>query len=184
VEVQHPEHAAGEVCPDCGQGTLYEKSPGVLVRFTGQAPLHARVYRLQKLRCHLCGKLFTAPVPAGEGDTWYDHTVASMIGLLCCSIVLRPSCCGTRAAELVLRNSCCGTRAAELVLRPSSCGPRAAALVLRPSCCGTRAAELAAPIQMCDGLARNLLGELDTILANSGNGSRNAKTCRRTGKRG
>ncbi|MGZ0167424.1 MAG: hypothetical protein ACKVII_26170, partial [Planctomycetales bacterium] len=84
VEVRHPEHAAGEVCPDCGQGTLYEKSPGVLVRFTGQAPLHARVYRLQKLRCHLCGKLFTAPVPAGEGDTWYDHTVASMIGLLCC----------------------------------------------------------------------------------------------------
>ena len=29
-----------------------------------------------------------------------------------------------------------------------------------------RAAELAAPIQMCDGLARNLPGELDTILAN------------------
>ena len=29
-----------------------------------------------------------------------------------------------------------------------------------------RAAELAAPIQMCDGLARNLPSELDTILAN------------------
>ena len=28
-----------------------------------------------------------------------------------------------------------------------------------------RAAELAAPIQMCDGLARNLPGELETILA-------------------
>ena len=82
VEVQHPQHAAGEVCPDCGQGTLYEKSPGVLVRFVGQAPLHATVYRLQKLRCHLCGKLFTAPVPAGVGDTRYDHSVASMIGLL------------------------------------------------------------------------------------------------------
>jgi transposase len=82
VEVQHPQHAAGEVCPDCGQGTLYEKSPGVLVRFVGQAPLHATVYRLQKLRCHLCGKLFTAPAPAGVGDTKYDHTVASMIGLL------------------------------------------------------------------------------------------------------
>ena len=82
VEVQHPQHAAGDVCPDCGQGTLYEKSPGVLVRLTGQAPLHATVYRLQKLRCHLCGKLFTAPVPAGVSDTKYDHTVASMIGLL------------------------------------------------------------------------------------------------------
>ena len=82
VEVTHPQHAAGDVCPDCGQGTLYEKPPGVLVRFTGQAPLHATVYRLQKLRCHLCGKLFTAPVPAGVSDTKYDHTVASMIGLL------------------------------------------------------------------------------------------------------
>ena len=29
-----------------------------------------------------------------------------------------------------------------------------------------RAAELDAPIQMCDGLSRNLPGELDTILAN------------------
>ena len=82
VEVQHPQHAAGDVCPDCGQGTLYEKSPGVLVRFVGQAPLHATVYRLQKLRCHLCGKLFTAPVPGGVGDTKHDHSVASMIGLL------------------------------------------------------------------------------------------------------
>ena len=82
VEVQHPQHAAGDVCPDCRQGTLYEKSPGVLVRFVGQAPLHATVYRLQKLRCHLCGKLFTAPMPAGAGDTKHDHTVASMIGLL------------------------------------------------------------------------------------------------------
>ena len=82
VEVKHPKHAAGDVCPDCGQGTLYEKSPSVLVRFVGQAPLHATIYRRQKLRCHLCGKIFTAPVPAGVGDNKYDHTVASMIGLL------------------------------------------------------------------------------------------------------
>ena len=75
-------HSPGDVCPDCGQGTLYEKSPGVLVRFVGQAPLQATVYRMQKLRCHLCGKLFTAPIPAGVGDEKYDHTVASMIGLL------------------------------------------------------------------------------------------------------
>lgn len=54
----------------------------MLVRFVGQAPLHATVYRRQKLRCHLCGKLFTAPIPAGVGDHKYDHTVASMIGLL------------------------------------------------------------------------------------------------------
>ncbi len=82
VDVSHPELSPGDACPECVQGTLYEKSPGVLVRFTGQARLHATVYRMQKLRCHLCGKLFTAPSPAGVGDDKFDHTVASMIGLL------------------------------------------------------------------------------------------------------
>ncbi|MBL8815341.1 MAG: hypothetical protein JNL58_04880 [Planctomyces sp.] len=40
-------------------GHFYEKSLGVLIRFFGRAPVHAIVYRIQKLRCHLCGKLFT-----------------------------------------------------------------------------------------------------------------------------
>ena len=82
VNIRHPELSAGDACPDCSQGKLYEKRPGVLVRFVGQAPVQATVYRRQKLRCHLCGKLFTAPVPDGVGDERYDHMVASMIGLL------------------------------------------------------------------------------------------------------
>ena len=82
VHIEHPELSAGDACPDCSQGKLYEKRPGVLVRFVGQAPVQATVYRRQKLRCHLCGKVFTAPVPEGIGDSKYDHTVASMIGLL------------------------------------------------------------------------------------------------------
>lgn len=82
VEVPHPTLAAGDACPACQQGTLYEKTPSVLVRFVGQAPLQGTVYRMQRLRCHLCGKLFTAPSPEGVGDEKYDHTVASMIGLL------------------------------------------------------------------------------------------------------
>ena len=82
VDVKHPQYFPGDACPDCGEGTLYEKSPGVLMRFIGRSPLHATVYRMQKLRCHLCGKLFTAPTPGGIGDDKYDHSVASMIGLL------------------------------------------------------------------------------------------------------
>ena len=81
VDVQHPTLAAGDACPECQQGTLYQKTPNVLVRFVGQAPLQATVYRMQKLRCHVCGKVFTAPVPEGVAAK-YDHTVASMIGLL------------------------------------------------------------------------------------------------------
>jgi hypothetical protein len=82
VDVPHASLAAGDTCPDCGQGTLYEKKPGVLVRFVGQAPVQATVYRLQKLRCHLCGKVFKASPPAGAGDVKHDPTAASMIGLL------------------------------------------------------------------------------------------------------
>jgi transposase len=82
VDVPHPSLAAGDACPACGQGTVYEKAPGVLVRITGQPPLAARVYRLQKLRCHLCGQVFTANAPHEAGERKYDATAGSMIGLL------------------------------------------------------------------------------------------------------
>src|SRR5262249_57401721 len=72
----------GGACPACGQGTVYEKAPGVLVRITGQPPLAATIYQLQKLRCHLCGQVFTAPAPAEAGSAKYDATAGSMIGLL------------------------------------------------------------------------------------------------------
>ncbi len=39
----------------------------MLVRITGQPPLAATIYHLQKLRCHLCGQVFTAPGPPAAG---------------------------------------------------------------------------------------------------------------------
>jgi hypothetical protein len=57
-------------------------APGVLIRFVGQAPVQATIYQLQKLRCGLCGQVFTAAPPIGMGGEKYDATVASMIGLL------------------------------------------------------------------------------------------------------
>ena len=82
IEVPHPSLAAGDPCPSCGDGIVYEKAPGVLVRITGQAPLTATIYQLQKLRCHLCGEVFTAAAPAEAGERKYDATAGSMIGLL------------------------------------------------------------------------------------------------------
>ncbi len=83
IEVPHESLRPGDACPDCQQGTVYETSrPGVLVRITGQAPVQAKVYRLQKLRCHLCGKVFTAQSPEGVGSQKYDATTGSMIALL------------------------------------------------------------------------------------------------------
>jgi transposase len=82
IDVPHPSLRAGDACPACGGGTVYDKAPGVLVRITGQPPLAAVVYHLRKLRCHLCGQVFTAPAPAGADSGKYDATAGSMIGLL------------------------------------------------------------------------------------------------------
>ena len=56
IDVPHPSLRAGDPCPACGEGIVYDKAPGVLVRITGQPPLAAKVYELQKLRCNLCGQ--------------------------------------------------------------------------------------------------------------------------------
>jgi transposase len=82
IEVPHPSLKPGDPCPTCQKGTVYDKAPGVFVRISGQAPLSATIYELQKLRCHLCGQVFTAPAPAEAGEQKYDATAGSMIGLL------------------------------------------------------------------------------------------------------
>jgi transposase len=82
INVPHPSLHAGDCCPVCDDGTVYDKTPGVLVRISGQPPLAAKIYQVQKLRCHLCGQVFTAPAPPEAGDSKYDATAGSMIGLL------------------------------------------------------------------------------------------------------
>ena len=83
IRVPHGHLHPGDRCPDCRKGKVYEQaSPGVLVRIVGQAPVQAKVYELQKLRCNLCGKIFTASPPEGVGEEKYDASAASMIALL------------------------------------------------------------------------------------------------------
>ena len=83
IPVPHPDLSAGLLCPECRRGKLYEVTPaGTLVRVTGQAPLAATVYELQKLRCNLCLEGFTATPPEGVGAEKYDAGAASMIALL------------------------------------------------------------------------------------------------------
>jgi transposase len=83
VRVSHESLKPGDACPNCQKGTVYETAePGRLVRIRGQAPLGATVYELQKLRCHLCGEVFTAQTPPGVGPDKYDAESAAMIALL------------------------------------------------------------------------------------------------------
>ena len=74
---------AGDACPSCAKGTVYAScQPGVIVRLTGQAPIGGAVYELEKLRCSLCGEVFTAEAPQGVGEEKYDAESAAMIALL------------------------------------------------------------------------------------------------------
>jgi len=83
VAVAHPTLHAGDPCPGCEKGKVYpQKEPRTLVRIVGQAPLAATVYELDRLRCNLCGEVFTAPEPEGIGPEKYDDTTAAMIALL------------------------------------------------------------------------------------------------------
>jgi transposase len=80
IEVRHPSLQPGDPCPQCEAGTLYETGrPGVVVRLVGQAPIGAKVYYLEKLRCNLCGVVLTAEPPEGKKN---DATVGSMIALM------------------------------------------------------------------------------------------------------
>jgi len=65
-QVPHPSLARGDSCPECQKGKVYLLSdPAVLVRVVGMAPLSATVYEQERLRCNLCGEVFTAPAPTG-----------------------------------------------------------------------------------------------------------------------
>jgi hypothetical protein len=83
IEVPHPQLHHGDRCPECAKGKLYvQREPGLLIRLVGQAPIMATVYALEKLRCNLCGELFTAEPPPGVGAEKYDATAGAMIAVL------------------------------------------------------------------------------------------------------
>ncbi len=84
VKVPHGSLKTGDPCPDaqCSGKVYLQRDPGVLVRIKGQAPLAATVYELEKLRCNLCGNVYTAEAPTEAGEKKYDESAAAMIALL------------------------------------------------------------------------------------------------------
>jgi len=83
IEVRHPDRKVGEVCPDCGKGKLYELTDrGFNLRLKGSVPIRAEVYSLQKLRCKVCGKLYSSNLPPEAGDKKYDERAGSILAVL------------------------------------------------------------------------------------------------------
>jgi transposase len=74
---------SGDPCPLCIRGKVYVmREPKVTIRFRARAPVHATIYERERLRCNLCGKIFTAEMPDAAGSKKYDETVAAVIALL------------------------------------------------------------------------------------------------------
>jgi hypothetical protein len=83
IAVPHSEFGHSACCPFCPKGKLYEQQePAKLLRVTGMAPLSAKRYELQRLRCNLCGEVVTAKPPDGVGEEKYDESATSMIAVL------------------------------------------------------------------------------------------------------
>jgi hypothetical protein len=81
VVVPHPNLKDKDPCPECPKGKLYPLEPIKIIRIIGQAPLMSLLYALERLRCSLCGKIFTASAPAEMGPEKYDSSAAAIIGL-------------------------------------------------------------------------------------------------------
>jgi transposase len=83
IKISHESLKPGDGCPKCQKGKVYASvAPRRLVRIVGQAPLGAKVYEMESLRCNLCLEVFTAQAPEGVGEKKYDETSGSMISLL------------------------------------------------------------------------------------------------------
>lgn len=83
VTVANESLKSGDRCPKCLKGKIYKlEEPKVLIRIEGNAPLQATVYELERLRCNLCGEVFSAVPPSGIGDKKYDETAGAMVALL------------------------------------------------------------------------------------------------------
>ncbi len=85
VYICHKKLKAGQLCPGCEKGNVYKwHKDGIAIRIKGSAPLKARVYKLEKLRCALCGEIYTAELPeeAGKSGDKYDAQAGAMISLL------------------------------------------------------------------------------------------------------
>jgi transposase len=82
VRVPHDSLHHGDPCPHC-RGRLYlQNKPALLVRIMASAPFTGKVYEKERLRCNLCGEVFTAASPEGVGEDKFDEGVASMVALL------------------------------------------------------------------------------------------------------
>lgn len=79
--ITHTTLNPGDACPDDCGGKVYPFKPGMVVRITGNTLGTVHKYELEKLRCNLCGTVFTADLPPGVSDTKYDSRFKAILAM-------------------------------------------------------------------------------------------------------
>lgn len=83
VRVPHAKLKVGDPCPDCGKGKLYDTHrPAVLLHLQAQPVISGTRWELEKLRCALCGQLFSTTPPPEAGSEKYHANVAPMLAVM------------------------------------------------------------------------------------------------------
>jgi hypothetical protein len=80
--VPHAHHLKiGQVCPDCGHGTLQGLEPRKAIRLKGNAPIIAELHEPERLRCSGCGEVFTAELPPEVGEEKADSSAKALVAV-------------------------------------------------------------------------------------------------------
>jgi transposase len=83
IDVAHQALKKGDVCPGCLKGRLFQLQSGTVLRIVGQPWLKVEIYKPQRLRCSLCGKVFTATLPSElNTGSRADHSAKAIVSLL------------------------------------------------------------------------------------------------------
>lgn len=83
IDIAHQAFKKGDLCPSCQKGKLFNLSPGTVIRIVGQPWLQVEIYRPQRLRCSVCGKIFTATLPQEVvTGSRADSTAKAIVSLL------------------------------------------------------------------------------------------------------
>lgn len=81
VEHCHNTLRAGDKCPELCGGKLYNIKSQALICLTGQALVSATRHLLAKLRCNLCGTVFTADLPESVSRHKYAASVYAHLAI-------------------------------------------------------------------------------------------------------
>jgi transposase len=83
IDVAHESLKKGSICSSCDKGKLFNLSPGTVLRIVGQPWLQVEIYRPERLRCAVCGKVFTANLPQEVAtQSRADSSAKAIVSLL------------------------------------------------------------------------------------------------------